>query len=138
MSTRHIAPNVFLGGAEPVLLAGRHRITNRIVFPQPEGEERDQYEQIQLPREGRLWSWTVQRFRPKTPPYTGPETFEAFAMGYVELPGTVIVEARLTDIAFDELRIGMPLILTVVPFATDPDGTTVLLYAFRPAGGIAT
>jgi uncharacterized OB-fold protein len=134
MSTRPIAPNLFLGGAEPVLLGGRHRGTQRIVFPHPEGDERDQYEQIQLPREGKLWSWTVQRFRPKTPPYIGPETFEAFAMGYVELPGAVIVETRLIDIPFDELRIGMPLVLTVVPFATDPDGTIVLIYAFRPKG----
>ena len=31
-----------------------------------------------------------------------------------------------------ELRIGMPMELTVVPFTTDEDGTEVLTFAFRP------
>ena len=50
-----------------------------------------------LARRGTLWSWTIQRFRPKSPPYTGPEEFEPYGVGYVELPGEVRVEARLTE-----------------------------------------
>jgi len=48
-----------------------------------------------LERTGTLYTWTVQGFRPK-PPYAGPEGFEPYGVGYVELPGEVRVEARLT------------------------------------------
>lgn len=137
MTSRLITQNLLTTDAEPRLIGGRHRETKRIVFPRPDGGERELYDGVQLAREGTLWSWTIQRFRPKSPPYAGPEHFEPFAVGYVELPGQAIVEARLTDVAFEELRIGMPLTLTIVPFATDPDGTAVLMYAFRPAGKIA-
>lgn len=86
-----------------------------------------------LGRCGRLWSFSVQRFRPKSPPYAGPETFEPYAVGYVEIPGVVIVESRLTGVSFDALRIGMLMQLTTVPFAEDADGTAVMTYAFEPA-----
>ncbi len=75
--------------------------------------------QVRLPRRGKIWSWTVQRFRPKSPPYIGPEDFEPFAVGYVELAGAVIVEARLTNVAFDALKIGMEVETVLIPFASD-------------------
>jgi hypothetical protein len=42
------------------------------------------------------------------------------------------IEARLAGDVDQELAIGMPMELTVVPFTTDDDGTEVLTYAFRP------
>jgi uncharacterized OB-fold protein len=87
-----------------------------------------------LSRTGTLWTWTRQRFQPKNPPYAGREAakeFVPFAVGFVELPEGRI-EARLAGDAQQELRIGMPMELTVVPFMTDEDGTEVLTYAFRP------
>lgn len=88
---------------------------------------------MDLPSRGTLWSYTVQRFAPKSPPYRGSEPFAPFALGYVELPGALIVEGRLTGVAFDALRLGLPMELTTLPLHTDPDGTIVLTYAFRPA-----
>jgi len=113
------------------LLGGRDRASGRLVFPLPDDEAA--FEEVALPDLGRLWSYTVQRFAPKSPPYRGAEPFSPFALGYVELPGALIVESRLTDIGFDALRIGLPVELTTVPLRTDPDGTVVLTYAFRPA-----
>lgn len=84
-----------------------------------------------LARSGVLWSFTVQGFLPK-PPYTGPEEFEPYGVGYVELPGQVIVEARLTENDPDALRIGMPMTLQLVPFRTDDDGEPVHTFAFAP------
>ena len=52
-------------------------------------------------------------------------------MGFIELPEGRI-EARLAGPIDQELHIGMPMELTVVPFTTDEDGTEVLTYAFRP------
>ncbi|WJT01137.1 Zn-ribbon domain-containing OB-fold protein [Novosphingobium humi] len=110
------------------LMGGRHRQSGRITFPHPG----DGFDAVALPSRGTLWSYTVQRFRPKSPPYAGPEIFEPWALAYVELPGAVIVEARLVEVEFDAIRIGMALELTKV--ALDPAASApVWLPAFRPA-----
>ena len=83
---------------------------------------------------GTLWTWTRQRFQPKNPPYLGREPaseFVPYGVGFIELPEGRI-EARVAGPIDQELRIGMPMELTVVPFTTDEDGTEVLTYAFRP------
>ena len=83
-----------------------------------------------LARRGTLWSWTIQCFAPKSPPYAGdPDTFEPYGVGYVELPGEVRVEARLTEADPRRLRIGMPMELTLIPA---PGGRTT--YAFQATG----
>lgn len=83
---------------------------------------------------GVLWSWTVQRFAPPSPPYvdTGGD-FAPFGVGYVELPGEVIVETRLTEADPAKLRIGMPMVLTGLPVPGEPD-SGALIFAFEPAG----
>lgn len=72
---------------------------------------------IALPREGTVWSCTVQRIRPK-PPYAGPEEFEPFAVGYVDL-GPVRVECRLSGKTADGWSIGEPVHLVVGSAAAD-------------------
>ncbi|MCW1431042.1 Zn-ribbon domain-containing OB-fold protein [Novosphingobium sp. JCM 18896] len=130
---RAIAEGLFTDETPPRLIGGRNRETGRIVFPCPEGAD---FEPHPLRREGTLWSYTVQRYRPKSPPYAGPEAFAPWAVAYVELAGETIVEARLTNVALDEIRIGMPLELTQIvldPEAAEP----VLTHAFQPTGGAA-
>lgn len=128
-----IAPGLITEDNPPHLIGGRERETGRVVFPCPPGER---YEQVALSRTGTLWSYTIQRYRPKSPPYKGPEAFRPWAVAYVELPGEVIVESRLTDIAFEDISIGMPLELTMIPL--DPDSEdSVMIPAFRPAGAAA-
>jgi uncharacterized OB-fold protein len=64
----------------------------------------------ELSREGVLWTWTVQRFAPKSPPYQPPSRgFQPFAIGYVELPEGVRVEALIEADDLESLRIGMPM-----------------------------
>jgi uncharacterized OB-fold protein len=83
-----------------------------------------------LARRGTLWTWTIQCFAPKSPPYAGDkESFEPYGVGYVELPGEVRVEALLTVDDPLELEIGMPMELTLVPA---PGGSGAMTYAFRP------
>lgn len=127
---RAIAEGLFTDETPPRLIGGRHRETGRITFPCPEGHD---YEPYPLARTGTLWSYTIQRYRPKSPPYAGPEAFTPWPVAYVELPGETIVEARLANLAIDDIHIGMPLELTQVvldPDAADP----VLIPAFAPAG----
>ncbi|MBJ7443693.1 MAG: OB-fold domain-containing protein [Sphingobium sp.] len=130
MGASAIAEGLFRETPEPTLIGGRHRETGRIVFPCPGDPTR--WEAVDLPRRGTLWSWTVQRFRPKSPPYTGPEDFTPFAIGYVELPSATIVETQLSGVDFDRLTIGMAMELTTIAFTTDVDGKEVRLYAFTP------
>jgi len=129
-----IDPQLFRLAADgsPILLAGRDRDTGRIAFPPPADNER--FETIALPRHGRLWSWTIQRFRPKSPPYAGPEAFEPYAVGYVALGDTIIIEGRLTGAALDGYRIDMPMELVAIAF-TMADGSTRTTFAFAPGAG---
>ena len=125
-----IAEGLFTDETPPRLIGGRELSSGRIVFPCPEGNT---HEPVALSSEGKLWSWTVQRFRPKSPPYAGPEAFRPWVVAYVELPGQVIVEARLVDVAFDDVKIGMP--VRFKPVALDPDAAEpVFIPAYAPAG----
>jgi len=104
-----------------------------MVFPAPTGPEAANYERVRLSPEGHLWSFTVQRFRPKSPPYAGADdeqTFRPYALGYVELPGEVIVESRIETDDFTSLTVGQPMRLKLVPFR-HADGER-LAYAFEP------
>ena len=85
-----------------------------------------------LSRRGTLWTWTVQNFRPK-PPFGLPEDekFEPYGVGYIELPGELRVEARLTVADTDRLRIGMPMELTFIDLWVE-DGQQLVTFAFAP------
>ena len=133
MATRPIAQGVLTDGKLPRLIGGRDRETGRIIFPMPVGGDAERFDPVPLSRDGMIWSWTVQRFAPKAPPYAGPASFEPFAMGYVELPGEVIVESRLTGFDFADLACGLPVTLTTIPFGATLDGTTLTTFAFGPA-----
>lgn len=127
---RAIAEGLFTEETPPRLIGGRERASRRIVFPCPPG---DTFEPVPLAREGTLWSWTVQRFRPKSPPYAGPDAFAPWIVAYVELPGEVIVQARLVDVAPDDVRIGMGVRLAPTlldPHTADPS----YIPAFAPIG----
>ena len=113
---------------EPRLRGARNGSTGRIVFPCPDPLP-DGLAPMALAREGKLWTFTVQRFRPKSPPYAEAASFAPYAVGYVELPGEVIVESRLVGIPFDDLVIGMPLRLTIET-VSGSDGGACLTYAF--------
>ena len=85
-----------------------------------------------LARRGTLWTWTVQGFRPKSPPYEGSEEFVPYPVGYVELPGEAKVESLLVDVPIDRLAIGMEMELVIVPFHSAVTGEDAATFAFRP------
>lgn len=125
---RAIAEGLFTNDVPPRLVGGRDRQSGRIVFPCPAD---DRFEPHPLGRIGRLWSWTVQRYRPKSPPYAGPDAFVTWALGYVELAGETMVEARIVGAGHEDLAIGMTLELTLI--ALDPGAANpVMIPAFQP------
>lgn len=117
--------------AEPQLIASVRE--GRFSFPARAGEE-----EVLLPRRGTLWGFTTQEFRPPSPPYDGhdtAQTFQPYALGYVELPGYLLVQARFTEHDPGRLWIGQPMELRIEPYTTRPDGTEVLTYMFAPVEG---
>lgn len=126
-SLQPIATNVWTEGAEPQLLGARDA-NGKIQFPIPEGDAAKEMEVVKLSRTGSLWSYTRQEFQPK-PPYDGPvdEEFEPFLLGYIELPGQVIVESHIVGTTLEELELGMEMELVITPF-----DATRSLFAFRP------
>lgn len=124
-----IAEGLWSHGDRPQLIGGQRKSDGEIIFPMPLGDAAEDYDAVALSPTGTLWSWTIQSFRPKTPPYIGPEVFEPFAIGYVELPGQVIVETRLTQT--HDLKIGMPVELVITAF-----GENMATYAFKPAEAV--
>jgi uncharacterized OB-fold protein len=84
---------------------------------------------LPLPRRGRLWSFTIQRFRPPTA-RLAESGFAPYAVGYVDL-GPVIVEARIDENDPTRLRIGQPVSLCSLPLY-DADGIFIHTFAFRP------
>lgn len=123
--------------AEPRLIGSRCDDCGRVTFPRQASCPACCSTTVRkhlLARQGTLWTYTVQGFLPKTP-YAGPETPETFVpygVGYVELPGEVRVEARLTENDPDKLKIGMPMELVIVPFNTTATGDRLMTFAFRP------
>ena len=117
----------------PVLIGSECRRCGVVAFPRQSSCASctsSDVEERKLARRGTLWTWTIQGFEPKSPPYAGAaEQFEPYGVGYVELPGEVRVEARLTEADPDRLRIGMAMELVLVP-APGPGGA--LTYAFQP------
>ena len=121
--------------AEPRLIGSSCRRCATVTFPRQASCPRctsEDVEERRLKRRGTLWTWTIQCFPPKSPPYAvepGDE-FVPYAVGYVELAGEVRVEARLTETDPARLHIGMPMELTLI---AAPGGAGACTFAFRPA-----
>jgi uncharacterized protein len=129
-----VADGLLTGSAEaPELIGSQCRRCGVVAFPRQSSCAACTSSDVQerrLARRGTLWTWTIQCFPPKSPPYGGAaDDFEPFGVGYVELPGEVRVEARLTEADPARLHIGMPMELTLIP---TPGGTGAVTYAFRP------
>ncbi len=122
--------------ATPQLIARKEKKTGRVYFPAIHNYVADEdSEEVLLGTRGKLYTWTIQGFLPKNPPYKGPETLETFkpyGVGYIELPGEVIVESRLTTADPNELKIGMEMEMTIIPFREDEKGNEVVTFAFKP------
>jgi len=137
-----IANGLFTWPSEdPRLIGSKCKRCGQVTFPAQGSCPnccREEMENILLEKRGKLWTFTVQGFYPKSPPYAGPETeetFVPFGVGYVELPGNVMVQGRLTENDPKKLRIGMDLELVILKFKEEEDGNEVMIYAFQPMEG---
>jgi uncharacterized OB-fold protein len=130
-----VAEGLIGGTAErPELIGSACDDCGTVTFPRQDSCPRCTSQRVserRLSRRGTLWTWTIQCFAPKSPPYavTSADGFEPYGVGYIELPGEVRVEGRLTEHDPERLRIGMPMELTLIPAPGDSGAMT---FAFRP------
>ncbi len=122
----------------PALLASRCRQCGIATFPAAESCMACSGQDVsieELPKKGTLWTWTVQQFMPKSPYHSNetPETFRPYGVGYVELPGGVRVEARLTENDPQKLHIGMEMELLFDTYRVEENGDEVISFFFKPA-----
>jgi uncharacterized OB-fold protein len=115
------------------LVAGRRPETGEYLFPLSAGEVAEGIERCELPADGILWTFTVQRIPPKSPPYAGvtdPAEFEPFGVGYVRLGDTLMVEGRIIG-DVEALRPGLAMRSVLLDLPT-PGGGTFRTFAFQP------
>lgn len=122
----------------PALLASRCQQCGIATFPASESCMACSGQDVtieELPRKGKLWTWTVQQFMPKAPYNSDetPETFTPYGVGYVELPGGVRVEGRLTENDPARLSIGMQMELLFDTYRVEENGDEVVSFFFKPA-----
>lgn len=130
-----ISEDIFAPKAKvPTLLGGKSKIDGKYKFPRPTDATADDYDDVSLNREGMLWSYTVQRFPPGRPfvGITDRESFQPFAIGYVELKDQIIVETRIVTDDFNTLKLGLPMSLVVETFNRADGDEEVTTFAFTP------
>lgn len=92
-------------------------------------------EEVELGSRGRLYSYTVQAYRP--PALFRMDDWGPYAIGLVELPEGLRVLAMLTGCELDQIRIDMPLQLVIEPLYRDDEGRDVATYKFAPTAPTA-
>ena len=117
--------------AEPRLIGSQCERCGTVTFPRqgscPRCTSEDVRERL-LARAARCGPGRSSASSPSRRPTRAGEDFEPYAVGYVELPGEVRVETRLTESDPEELEIGMPMELTLIPA---PGDSGALTFAFR-------
>ena len=124
MTSVPVAEGLFeVAGGAPALIGGRCDDCGTISFPLAPGCPRCSSASVSsmaLATRGTLWTWTSQEFQPVAPPYIGPGSdgtdFAPYFVGYVELPGELRVETRLTGLGNRTPQIGEEMELVIVPF----------------------
>lgn len=122
----------------PALLASRCNNCGIATFPAAESCMACSGQDVsveELPGRGTLWTWTVQQFMPKSPYRSNEtaETFRPYGVGYLELPGGVRVEGRLTESDPEKLSIGMEMDVVFDTYRTEENGDEVISFFFKPA-----
>ena len=86
---------------------------------------------IVLSPRGKLWTYTVMRHRPPGD-FKGPDPFEPFGIGLVELPEGVKVLSPLTGCDIEDIKIGTDYELVIGALFVNEEGEEVISYKFQP------
>jgi hypothetical protein len=86
---------------------------------------------VELSPRGRLWSYTVQYYKPP-PPARLDEPFTPYGIGLVDLPEGIRIMGMISSDDPESLRIGQEMDLVVETLYHEADGSEVLTWKWRP------
>jgi uncharacterized OB-fold protein len=94
------------------------------------------FEDVELSRTGRVWSYTNACYEPPEP-FVAPKPFEPFAIAAVELEREkmIVLGQVVAGVGVEELEVGMPMELVLETLYRDGD-TDKLIWKWKPAGGV--
>jgi len=124
-----------LDAKAPALLGARCKACGTYYFPKQVTFCRkpdcagEAFEEVQLSRTGKLWSWTDACYAPPEP-FVAPEPYQPFAIAAVELAKErmVVLGPVVSGVSAAQLRGGMTMELALEPLT---DGK--LTWKWRPA-----
>jgi len=130
--------NWFTDDAEPHLLglhdpgSGSYFFPKDVAISAAPGFAGAELEEVELSREGTLWSWTTNHYQPPLP-YVSPEPFEPYTVAAVELARErmVVLGQLANGVDPDSLEAGMEMDLVVETLFEDEEGEHVV-WKWRP------
>jgi uncharacterized protein len=147
-STPAVAPAIegwFTTGDRPALLGTRCARCSTVFFPREASFCRnpvcdgEQFDEVELSRQGRVWSYTDARYQPPPPYIPRTDDYEPFALAAVELEaeGLVVLGQVADGYGVDDLQVGAPVELVVEELYTDDEGASRTIWRWKPLGGSA-
>jgi uncharacterized protein len=148
MSSAPAAPAVegwFTTEDRPALVGSRCRSCGTVFFPREEafcrnpGCTGESFDEVELSRTGRIWSYTDARYQPPPPYIPATDPYEPFALAAVELEseGLVVLGQVAAGYGVDDLTVGAPVELVVETLYTDDDGVDRTIWRWRPVAATA-
>lgn len=123
----------FTTGSEPALLGSRCGSCGTVAFPREEyfcknpGCAGEVFEELELSRRGRIWSYTDAQYQPPPPYIPSTDPYVPFALAAVELPeGLVVLGQVATGFGVGDLRVGAEVELVVEPLYDDASGSRTI------------
>ncbi len=131
----------FTTGDRPALLGSRCAGCRTVFFPRETafcrnpGCTSERFDEVELSRHGRVWSYTDARYQPPPPYIPRVDPYEPFALAAVELEaeGLVVLGQVADGFGVDDLTVGAPVELVVEPLYVDEDGTERTIWRWRPS-----
>jgi uncharacterized protein len=125
----------------PHLLGSRCRSCGTYFFPRLASYCRNPacegttFEDVQLSRTGRIWSYTNACYQPPQP-YVASDPFVPFAIAAVELESErmIVLGQVAAGVELAQLRVGMPVELVLETLHTE-GSTDKLVWKWKPCGG---
>jgi uncharacterized OB-fold protein len=118
----------FTTGSEPALIGSRCTSCGCVFFPRTEGFccnpvcAGEAFEDVELSRRGRVWSYTDAQYQPP-PPYIAGDPWKPFALAAVELPeGLVVLGQVAAGYGVGDLHVGQEAELVVETLYSDDEG----------------
>ncbi|HET7736566.1 MAG TPA: OB-fold domain-containing protein [Nocardioidaceae bacterium] len=123
----------FTTGPEPALIGSRCTDCGHVSFPKEtvfcknptcSGEG---FDDVELSRRGRVWSYTDAQYQPPPPYIPQTDPYQPFALAAVELPEGLVVMGQVANgYGVADLSVGAEVELVVEPLYRDDEGEKVI------------